>query len=272
MKRFLLLLLLSGCTVQAEPAKPDPVKVVLPDPTPVPVPPPPPSPSAITKLPADRLYVVQSDSPLLVFDIPLGLLKITKETGPLKVMGKFVDGPDQYEVRTYNAKYIALVTAVGKGQATLLIVPDGTKSESEAIRRVIDAGGVGPTPPTPVPPDPVPPTPEPTDPLWQPLKAAFQSDPNQQKAKDLAKIYRMASETTLYDKDVTTDAHLLAIMSSAADKAIGKLPSFEAVRRVLGDESNKIMKPTNLTKLTDERRDAWLKLFIRYALLLEQLK
>lgn len=184
-----------------------------------------------------------------------------------------LDGIDSVPSQFLSDKRAFLLDCYGKPKGRYRFVAVGAGKTGEQTRVdfvvVVDNAPPSPVPPTPVPPAP---TPEPSDPLWQPLKAAFQSDPSVMKAKDLAQIYRLASETTLYDKAVTTDAHLLSIMSSAADKAIGKAPSFEAVRRVLADESNKVMKPTNVSALDDARRDAWLKLFVRYALLLEQLK
>lgn len=122
------------------------------------------------KLTADRMYVIDSDIPLIVLASPDGILRVTDEPGPLRIRGKFADGSDRVETRNYTGKHIYTVDVVdGKsGRVELIVIPKGVESADKIIRRLIDAN-VSPQPP-PVPPTPVPPRPDPSPPadreLW----------------------------------------------------------------------------------------------------------
>lgn len=112
---------------------------------------PPPAPGAMPLLAADTLYVVPSDEPFLLFDSPRGIVSITRESGPVKIRGKFLDGSGKIETRTYNAKHIAIVEGVGKGRVELISVPQGIADEGGAARMLVDVNQA----PQPPPVDPV---------------------------------------------------------------------------------------------------------------------
>lgn len=145
---------------------PPPVSIKFPDLQPTPGPKPTPvDPAVNAKLTVDVLYVVQSDTPFLLFASPPELVSITKEAGPLRVRGKFIDGAGKTETRNLTGKFIAIVEAASSGKVELLAVPVGADVESLAIRKTIDVdAGQGPIPP-PKPPEPKPPEPKPPEPV-----------------------------------------------------------------------------------------------------------
>lgn len=123
---------------------------------PMPVAPPPkpviPEPEAkpISELPEGVLYVVQSDADVQLLASPEKILKITEESGPVTIHGKFVDGPPgKATTRTYKKKHVFIVERVAAGAAELLEVPKG------AVTRQPITDGTPPTPPDPKPPEPV---------------------------------------------------------------------------------------------------------------------
>lgn len=118
-----------------------------------------PNPTAITTLTADRLYVIDSDIPVIVLASPEGLVSVTEESGPIKIRGKFIDGTGKTETRTYKGKSVYSIEALATGRVELLIVPAGSTKTADVIRKTVDVdAGTGPIPP-PKPPDPKPPTP-----------------------------------------------------------------------------------------------------------------
>ncbi len=132
---------------------------------------------AVPKLAADQLYVVASETPFLLIDSPPGKVQVTREAGPIRIRGKFLDGNGKVETRTYSAKHIAIIEAVGVGRVELIAFPEGAKTEKDVIRAQLDAdGGAVPNPdeipaPKPKPPDVDPnpaPKPQPVidGPLW----------------------------------------------------------------------------------------------------------
>lgn len=122
----------------------------------------------VNRLGPDRLYVIDSDVPCVVLASPAELVKITAETGPIKISGLFVDNVKR-TTRTYSGKYVFVVEAAGTGKVELLVIPNGFKVEADIIRKILDVdNGTGPRPPPdpnpPVPPDPKPsPAPIPGD-------------------------------------------------------------------------------------------------------------
>lgn len=139
--------------------------------TPTVPPAPQPLPGAVPLLAGDVLYVIPSDEPFLLFASPAGLVNVTRETGPLRIRARFLDGTGKVETRTIVAKHIAIVEPVegAKGRVELIAVPAGTTDEKSAVRQLIDVNHGGQPPPDkeiipgpkPVPP-PVPPDPKPT--------------------------------------------------------------------------------------------------------------
>lgn len=129
-----------------------------------------PLPGAVAKLTGEMLYVVPSDSPFLLFASPMDRVTITREAGPLRIRGRFLDGTGKVETRNYSAKHIAIIEAAGTGRVELIAVPGGAVDEKEAVRIAIDVeAGQGPQPPPK--PDPIPepkPKPPPIDPKPKP--------------------------------------------------------------------------------------------------------
>lgn len=139
MRSLILLELLAF--VAAAPSDPSPIR--LPDVART-IPQPMTADAAVT-LTTDVLYVVRSDVPCLAFLSPGGAIKFTKETGPIKVRGKFADGSGT-ETRTFTEKHVYLFEAVKEGRDELIIVPVGAVNETDA-RRVTFVVGQGPRPP-----------------------------------------------------------------------------------------------------------------------------
>jgi hypothetical protein len=148
---FLLLLVPSLSAQKRTDAEPQPI--IFPDPPKPPAPKPPdPVPDASAKLGIDQLYVIRSSVEAIVITSPAGVLKVTKESGPLKIWRtKFYGNGDKPETRTFSEKYLYLIETLSKGQAELIVIPPGG-GEKDIIRRQIEALD-GPQPP-PVPPGP----------------------------------------------------------------------------------------------------------------------
>src|SRR3990167_9240894 len=95
---FLALLASSGYVLLGiEPVKPVPKGLRFPV---LPEAPNPPSPKMEpARLSGEQLYVVESDTPHLLFASPLGLVGVVEESGPLRIRGRFVDGNGKVETR-----------------------------------------------------------------------------------------------------------------------------------------------------------------------------
>ena len=103
--------------------------------------------SASSKLPADTLYIVESDKPYLLLEAPEGIVSVLEKAGPLTVFGKFVDGTGKYELREFKEKHVWIVQATGSGKVTLLMVPHGTPKASDVVRKTLEVGsGTDPPP------------------------------------------------------------------------------------------------------------------------------
>jgi len=129
------------------------------DPKTVPPAPTPPGPGVVPVLTSDTLYVIPSDEPFLLFDSPRGSVTVTREAGPIRIRGKFLDGTGKIETRNYSAKHLAIVEAApgGKGRVELIAVPQGIADESGAARMLVDVNQAPQPPPSPDPkPDPTP--------------------------------------------------------------------------------------------------------------------
>lgn len=137
-------------------------EILLPSPPPNP----PPAPDAPIKMDASQLFVLRSKADCVVIASPASVVRVTTETGPLRIRAIFVGGTPGYETKTFTEKNIWIVEAIATGTAELIVVPIGG-TEKDIVRRTIDAN-VGPRPP-PIPPvPPVPPDPKP-DPAPIPL-------------------------------------------------------------------------------------------------------
>lgn len=125
--------------------------------------PPAPLPTDVIKLPANTLFVVESDEPFLVLASPPGIVTVVEESGPVRIYGRFIDSP-KVETRTYSAKSICWFTPLKSGRVELLFVKVGETSSANVARRQLDVeAGEGPRPPPVVvdPPKPIDPVPDP---------------------------------------------------------------------------------------------------------------
>ena len=119
-------------------------------------------PSTTSKITPDKLYVIDSDVSCILLTSPKGKIKITQETGELKIRAKFVDGPDSMETRTFKGKFVYIIEGVETGKVDLFVVPEGSTKESDVITKHLDIMTTGPPKPSPSPVEPVDP---PVDPV-----------------------------------------------------------------------------------------------------------
>ncbi len=129
----------------AQPLPDWPVKPSIPDDMP-------PKPTVpVSSLTGDQLYVVQSDDDVQLLSSPPGVVAISKDSGPIKIRGKFVDGQERVSTRTYTKKNVFVVERIGTGDFELLLIPSG-----KVTREYVKGSDVIPSPkPKPKPVDPV---------------------------------------------------------------------------------------------------------------------
>lgn len=129
----------------------DKPKMVLPS-----IPAPAPTPGVVSRLGQDQLYVMHSDDEWVVTASPQGIVKITKETGPIRIRGRFVDGTG-IETRTFAAKNVWIIEAAATARCEVLAIPAGAKTEADILRQLLDVdNGTAPWPPPGPGPDPGP--------------------------------------------------------------------------------------------------------------------
>lgn len=266
-----LLFVLVGSLVLAADAPPP--ESVFPSIPQLPDPAPKVDPNVVPVLTPDVYYIVKNDAPFLLFSSPPGLVTISKETGPIRLRGKFIDGTGKVETRTIAAKNIAFVEVVpgAKGRVELIYLPVGTADESKATRRTVDVdAGTGPKPPDPKPPGPA-------DPLLGVLQAAYDAEPaTATKAVDklaLAATFR-ALATAITDPVVKDGDDNFALITNSIQASIdGRLKT--KLRPTIGAEINKIL-PNGPGKgavpLTVSNRADAAMLYLRIATLLDQVK
>jgi hypothetical protein len=211
----------------------------------------------------DQLYIIDSDVDAIVLTSPVGLIKVTKDAGPLKIRGKFVDGTGANETRTYKGKAVFTLEPIGTGKAEVIIIPAGALLETDVIRKTLDVTGAGP----PTPPDP----PSPTDPFVATLQAAYALDTDTDKAAsiaDLAGVFGAAAKLSSSPNFATLQGVLTWIKGSEsiASTAIPK------TRAAITAELNKVLPKPSLDPLTDAQRALLAKTFQRVADALSNLK
>ena len=111
---------------------------------------PPSTPVAVSRLPADALYVIDSDIPIFLKLVQDGLVDVTEEVGPIRIRGKFVDG-ERSETRLFKGKQVFIVSAIGSGTLDLLVIPVGVTKLADVIHKKIDVEGAGIPDPKPKP-------------------------------------------------------------------------------------------------------------------------
>lgn len=139
----------------------DPKPYRLPDrPT---VPQPMPAVDAGYRLTPALLFVIDSDTPLVVLCSPANLLTVTRDEGPLKVRGVFVDGKGKPETRQFKGKHVYTLDASQAGKGEVIVLPVGASEPTDRIPIEV-AEGDGPRPP---------PEPKPDDPPAPKAKALY---------------------------------------------------------------------------------------------------
>lgn len=118
-------------------------------PLPAPVPP-----DARTVLKKGQRYVIDADVELFIRASVPGRVIVTSTTGPVKIIGEFVDKPGvEDDERTFSGKFVYLVKAAHAGPVDLIVIPKGLQSENEIRVKLLDVqDGTKPQPP----PDPEP--------------------------------------------------------------------------------------------------------------------
>jgi len=93
-------------------------------------------------------YVIHDDAPFITYASPANLVHITKTTGPVKLLGKFIDGTGDFEEKEYKSKNVTIIRAKAQGRVELIVNAVGAVDESTAQRKLIDViSGQGPIPP-----------------------------------------------------------------------------------------------------------------------------
>lgn len=111
-------------------------------------PPPAPNPGGVLTLTGDSLLVVQFKADTVLRAHPAGLVKATKEVGPIRIRARFADGDGKVETRVYTGPCVWFVEAVGKGRVEMDAIPVGFKLESEiTASTVVVDGNLAPQPP-----------------------------------------------------------------------------------------------------------------------------
>jgi hypothetical protein len=224
-----LFLFLVGCVETGQPA-PKGNTVRFPElVSPVPLP------TAVSDLPADRMYYVASNEDVLVVDSPEGLVKLVHKKGPVSVGAKWVDGTGGFEFREFPEKNVTFVVPVAKGKVELLVV--GT-DRSVTRKSLSVLGGGGPSP------SPDPPTPEELTQFQKDLQDAYSQEKDAALLGDLRTFY--SKSRTAVDGQ-TTWVGLFREMTRIAEqetKTLGKLPK---TQRVISAELSKVFPTGTLS-------------------------
>jgi hypothetical protein len=216
-KRLILILAAMALALPSVAQDKSPIRlpvVALPTPQPMPI-------GGDVAIPLDAWYVVESDVELLVFTSPGGSIKITRETGPIKLLGKFVgEEAKGVQSKKYDSKHLVLITADKPGRDELLLVPVGAKAESEA-KRVFLRVGTMPQPPPEVDPKPdVKPDPKPIK--VDSFRVLFIIESaNTPTAKQQSTIYGQAVRTWL-DANTTPTGNIKGWLTLDKDTSLDK--------------------------------------------------
>jgi hypothetical protein len=215
---------------------------------PVPVPRPKRGPEFVSKLDEDTLLVIESTSPLMVFDFPEGLVSVEADDGarPMKVKSKFADGTGKMESRTFTSKYLYFVEALKKGEVEMLIIPEGAINKTQSQRHKITVMGLSPIPP----PDPDPiPNPDPDPVPTGNVVIAIVEDAQNRKPDTAILLNAMASWNSL--KDAGNDWRLYDVATSEpkGKQAVEDAKSAELPAMIIRDkETDKILRVIPLPK------------------------
>lgn len=216
----------------------------------------------VGRLTTDRLYIVQSDTQLFVRSFPDGIVAVRATEGPQTVFAKFADSDGDYEERVFKAKFLYFVRPIKSGTATLVLVPKGVLSEDEITTQTLDVeAGVGPRPP---------PGPSgPDDPLFPPIKAAYDKAPDGPALTKLTALYRELDKLDL--TAYPTAGALRAAVSKKAEEAKLGSDDLRAVRTVIQGELENFLPKLADAQLTQDHRANAKSTFARVLLCLEAL-
>jgi hypothetical protein len=215
---------------------------------PVPVPRPKRGPEFVSKLNEDTLLVIESASPLMVFDFPEGLVSVEADDGarPMKVKSKFADGTGKMESRTFTSKYLYFVEALKKGEVEMLIIPEGAINKTQSQRHKITVMGLSPIPP----PDPDPiPDPDPVPVPTGNVVIAIVEDAQNRKPDTAILLNAMASWNSLKDAGNDWRLYDVATSESKGKQAVEDAKSAELPAMIIRDkETDKILRVIPLPK------------------------
>lgn len=140
MKRFACMFaLVCGVAFAAVPDSPFTLPTEPPAPAPAP-----PKPGTALVLKADTFYVINSKVDAAVRAFPPGLVTITKEAGPIKIRGRFVDGTGNIETKTYPGPFVFFVESARNktgGRVGLFLAPFGLKADADVVTATVDVAG-----------------------------------------------------------------------------------------------------------------------------------
>jgi len=215
---------------------------------PVPVPRPKRGPEFVSALTEDTLLVIESTSPLMVFDFPEGLVSVEADDGarPMKVKSKFADGTGKMESRTFTSKYLYFVEALKKGEVEMLIIPEGAINKTQSQRHKITLMGLSPIPPPGPGPNPEPdPAPVPTG----NVVIAIVEDAQNRKPDTAILLNAMASWNSLKDAGNDWRLYDVATSESKGKQAVEDAKSSELPAMIIRDkETDKILRVIPLPK------------------------
>lgn len=268
MRKLTVLCLLVAAAVAAagDPAKPDVRWPKIPAPAPAP----PATPTAVDRLAADRWFVIDSDVELLILDSPANRLEKAVEAGPFKARGKFADGGDAVETRTYRGKFIYFLEVkkgATAGPVELFVAPTGATKEADFVRRTLQVGGATPGP---APGPDVPDGPEPSDPLFKPLKAAYERAKDPVALGKLLKVYQAAAETDL--RPFATAGQLRTALKDKVRQNDLSEDALRGVREVIQKELEQFLPLQPDAALTQDSRANAKGTFVRIVTCLEALR
>lgn len=203
-------------------------------------------PSFVSVLNEETWLVIESPSPLMIFDFPEGLVSIDPEEGPLKIKGKFADGTGKVETRTFSSKHLYFVNAVKSGSIEMLIIPEGAISKQQSQRHKLTVMGQSPQPP----PKPEPgPTPDPIPVPAGNVVIAIVEDAQNRKPDTAILLNAMASWNSLKDAGNDWRLYDVATTEPKGKQAIEDAKSSELPAMIIRDkETDKILRVIPLPK------------------------
>lgn len=107
----------------------------------------------------DVVLMFETNDEVVFTSSPLGIVKVEREAGPIRVRAKFAANPTKIQTRKYDKKWVYTVKPLNEGKCELMTWIVGTTDDTKIQRFAVEVN-LGPRPP-PVDPD-VPPVPTPS--------------------------------------------------------------------------------------------------------------